>query len=115
MSSDLQLDENAAGSNPAPPPFQILCISGGGYRGLYTAALLEELEKRAGKPLAQVFDLIAGTSIGGVLGIGLAAQIPAATFRKTFEENGATNFPRAYQIKGHSVFPRLGTGMWPRK
>ena len=111
MSSGLQINDH--GADPAPPPFQILCLSGGGYRGLYTAALLEELEKKenAGKPLSQVFDLIAGTSIGGILAIGLAAGIPAKTLRESFEKNGNAIFPHFFAIHGHRVFPRLGTGM----
>lgn len=108
MSSGLQLDPPGAASNPAIPPFQILCLSGGGYRGLYTATLLEELEKEAQNPLAEVFDLIAGTSIGGILAIGLAAGVPAATLRKAFEDHGGEIFPRFYKIRGHNVFSRLG-------
>ena len=61
--------------------YQALCLSGGGYRGLYTAILLEELERRAGKQLRECFDLIAGTSIGGIL------AIIAAVFRKTRQRN----------------------------
>ena len=53
--------------------FQILSLSGGGFLGLYTAAMLAELEERSGKPLNQCFDLIAGTSIGGIIALGLAA------------------------------------------
>jgi patatin-like phospholipase/acyl hydrolase len=71
-----------------------MCLSGGGYRGLYTATLLESLEKEAQKPLAEVFGLIAGTSIRGILAIGLAAGVPAETLRKTFEDA-----PRYEQLK----------------
>ena len=111
MSSELELGARRLTSNPATPPFQILCLSGGGYRGLYTASLLEELEAKAEKPLAQVFDLIAGTSIGGILAIGLAAQVPAKTLRSSFETNGAAIFPRFHKIRGRRIFPRLGVGM----
>jgi len=111
MSSDFQLDEQGLQSNPATPPFQILCLSGGGYRGLYTATLLEELEKESQKPLVEVFDLIAGTSIGGILAIGLAARVPAKILRKSFEDNGGAIFPRFHKIGGRSVFPRFGLGM----
>ena len=62
MSSENEIQSRAP-QKLAAKPFQILCLSGGGYRGLYTAALLEKTEKEAGKPLSQVFDLIAGTSI----------------------------------------------------
>jgi patatin-like phospholipase/acyl hydrolase len=62
-------------------PLRILSIDGGGIRGLIPALLLEELERRlraAGKtePLHAYFDLIAGTSTGGILAAGLCAPHP---------------------------------------
>ena len=47
--------------------FRVLSLSGGGYLGVYTAALLAALELRAGEPLGRRFDLLAGTSVGGIL------------------------------------------------
>ena len=41
--------------------FQILSLSGGGYLGLYSAAVLAEVEHRAKGPIASHFDLLAGT------------------------------------------------------
>jgi predicted acylesterase/phospholipase RssA len=96
----------------ASKPYQILCLSGGGFRGLYTATLLEILEAEAKKPLSQVFDLIAGTSIGGILALGLATGIPAETLREAFETNGDQIFPRFRKIKGKSVFPRCPLGIF---
>lgn len=52
--------------------FRILSLSGGGYRGLFTARILADLEERIGAPIATRFDLIAGTSIGGILALALA-------------------------------------------
>jgi patatin-like phospholipase/acyl hydrolase len=72
--------------------FQILALSGGGYLGLYTADILARLEDKAGRPLAQCFDLIAGTSVGGILAIGLALERPAATMRNVFEQRGEAIF-----------------------
>lgn len=73
-------------------PFQILALSGGGYMGLYTADILARLEVKAGRPLAQCFDLIAGTSVGGILAIGLALEKPAAAMRETFAQRGEAIF-----------------------
>lgn len=50
-----------------------LSIDGGGIRGLIPALLLEELSKRLSKPLYHYFDYIGGTSIGGILALGLTA------------------------------------------
>lgn len=73
-------------------PFQILALSGGGYLGLYTAEVLTRLEKQAGRPLGRCFDLIAGTSVGGILAIGLAMEVPAAKMRDVFEDRGTRIF-----------------------
>ncbi len=111
MSSENEIQSRAP-QKLAAKPFQILCLSGGGYRGLYTAALLEKTEKEAGKPLSQVFDLIAGTSIGGILAIGLASGVAATSLRGAFEKNANRIFPQSYQIKGKNVFPRLPLGIF---
>ncbi len=96
----------------ASKPYQVLCLSGGGYRGLYTAALLEKLEMQAGKPLWQVFDLIAGTSIGGILALGLGAGIAAKDLAEAFERNADTIFPKRRTIFGKRLIPRLAYGLF---
>jgi uncharacterized protein len=111
MSSDLTLPKHGGLTNLVRDPFQILSLSGGGFRGLYTATLLEKLEKEADKPLAEVFDLISGTSIGGILAIGLAAGVKASKLREAFEQNAEAIFPRFHKIKGVKVLPRLKTGI----
>lgn len=73
-------------------PFHILALSGGGFRGLYTATVLKHLEAQLGAPLASRFDLICGTSAGGLLALGLAAEIPAAHLQAMFQEHGGRIF-----------------------
>ena len=73
--------------------FQVLSLSGGGARGLYTACVLEALEQRAGAPLSRCFDLLAGTSIGGIIALGLATGRSAAEVRKLVEAAGPRLFP----------------------
>ena len=53
------------------PKYRILSIDGGGIRGIIPAIVLAEIEKRTQKPIYQLFDLIAGTSTGGLLASGL--------------------------------------------
>lgn len=77
-----------------PRRFQILSLSGGGYRGLYTATVLAELEASLGTRIARCFDLIAGTSVGGILALGLALEIPAARLAELFERHGDEIFRR---------------------
>lgn len=51
---------------------KILSIDGGSIRGLIPALVLAEIETRTGKTVADCFDLIAGTSTGGILALGFA-------------------------------------------
>jgi uncharacterized protein len=53
------------------PKYKILAIDGGGIRGIIPALILAEIEKRTQKPIFSLFDLIAGTSSGGILALGL--------------------------------------------
>ena len=56
-------------------PFRILSIDGGGIKGIFPAAFLAEIELLTGKSAANHFDLIVGTSTGGIIALGLG---PAA-------------------------------------
>ncbi len=74
--------------------FQILSLSGGGYRGLYTATVLAKLEESVGHPIARHFDLIAGTSIGGILALAVALEVPMSQVVEAFESHGESIFPK---------------------
>jgi uncharacterized protein len=75
-----------------PTPFHVLSLSGGGFLGLYSAVVLEDLERRAGVPLGRRFDLVAGTSIGAVLALALAFELPMARLVELFVQFGPTVF-----------------------
>src|SRR5687768_8511354 len=51
----------------------LLCLDGGGIRGIMTLQLLKALEAEAGSPCHQIFDMVAGTSTGGIIA-GLIAS-----------------------------------------
>ncbi|WP_417763881.1 CBASS cGAMP-activated phospholipase [Shewanella sp.] len=87
------------------PTYHVLALSGGGYRGLYTATVLSELETALGSPIAQHFDLICGTSAGGMLALGLAAEIPAIELKALFEDQG-------HRIFGSRSLMRQLLGFW---
>jgi uncharacterized protein len=55
---------------------KVLCVDGGGIRGLIPALVLAEIERRTGRRMAEMVDLIAGTSTGGILACGLARPGP---------------------------------------
>lgn len=87
-------DRSAASATAGARPFHVLALSGGGFRGLYTATVLKHLEEQLGMPLARRFDLICGTSAGGLLALGLAAEIPAIQLQAMFQEHGGRIFSR---------------------
>ena len=80
---------------------RVLSIDGGGIRGIIPAIALAELEARAGKPVAELFDLIAGTSTGGIIALALARPgedgapaWSAATLVELYEREGPSIFSR---------------------
>src|SRR5690606_13341975 len=73
-------------------PFQALALTGGGFRGLYTARALEVMERECG-PIAQHFDLVTGTSIGGIVGMAAAFEVPMARVVEVFLSEGQIIFP----------------------
>lgn len=80
--------------------FKILSIDGGGIRGIIPAKILAQLEldlRRAGKAdrLSDYFDLICGTSTGGIIAIGLALGMSANDILKLYKDNAASIFPQS--------------------
>jgi predicted acylesterase/phospholipase RssA len=85
-------------ARPAPRRngFRVLALSGGGYLGLYTAAVLAGLEQRVGEPIGRRFDLVAGTSVGGITAAAVAMEVPLSDVVELFVRHGAAVFsPRA--------------------
>ncbi len=72
--------------------FQILALSGGGYRGLFTATVLKELEQEAKEnghdSIADCFDLITGTSVGGIVALAIAYGIKVEAIVDLFKSHG---------------------------
>ena len=81
--------------------FRILSIDGGGIRGVIPSVLLEQLEKRSGQPISALFDLIAGTSTGGILAVGLT--VPGEQRKPKYT---ATDMVELYADRGHEIFQR---------
>jgi len=82
-------------------PVKILAIDGGGIRGIIPATVLAHIEQLTGRPIAQLFDLVAGTSTGGILALGL-------TIPKTAEAGlyTAQHFVEMYEREGPRIFSR---------
>lgn len=75
-------------SDSQPRRRRILCIDGGGVRGAFPAAFLAELEGNCSRPIGSYFDLIAGTSTGGIIAIALALGHRAAEISDFYERRG---------------------------
>ncbi len=74
-------------------PFRILCLDGGGIRGVFTAAVLAKWEAMGIPSIAEHFDLIAGTSTGGILALGLGLGLSAQDIVKFYTKEGPVIFP----------------------
>lgn len=90
---------------PAGKPFKILSLDGGGIKGVYSAELLRraEAELAGGRPLASYFDMIAGTSTGGIIALGLGLGFTTAEISAFYREDGRRIFPPI----PHGRFARL--------
>ena len=85
-------------------PFRVLSLDGGGIKGIFPAGVLASLENRylEGKSVGDYFDLIAGTSTGGILALGLGAGLTA------------NEMLQMYLDEGHRVFPSKERGLMGR-
>ncbi|MFT6443066.1 MAG: patatin-like phospholipase/acyl hydrolase, partial [Salibacteraceae bacterium] len=78
--------------------FKILSIDGGGVKGLYSATILKEFEqtlrseKGDDKRIVDYFDLICGTSTGGLIALALSLRIPTETICAFYEIHGPKIF-----------------------
>jgi patatin-like phospholipase/acyl hydrolase len=90
-----------------PPAYKILSLDGGGIRGVFPAAFLAKLEEHLDKPIGSYFDLIAGTSTGGIIAIGLGLGLRAKDILRLYEEQGPAIFDQQHGILGNFVRQRL--------
>jgi uncharacterized protein len=74
-------------------PYRILSLSGGGFRGLITLIALQKLEEKHGK-LNEFFDLIAGTSAGGIIGAALVSGMPVSEIISLWNKLGKEVFKK---------------------
>src|SRR4051794_27003865 len=85
---------------------KILAIDGGGIRGLIPAVVLAEIEKRTGRPISSLFDLVAGTSTGAIIACALTRPdpMPADRLAAIYEEEG----PKIFDASLLKTFTSLG-------
>ena len=73
---------------------RILTIDGGGIKGVFPAAFLAALEDELGGPIGEYFDLIAGTSTGGIIALGLGLGMTAKELLQLYRDTGGKIFQR---------------------
>jgi len=89
---------------------KVLSIDGGGIRGIIPATVLVAIEKMTGRPTAELFDLIAGTSTGGIITLGLTKpgqdgkpQYKAQDLLDLYTTDGKDIFHRSEEYKIFSL------------
>lgn len=83
-------------------PVNVLAIDGGGVRGIIPAKILQKIEEESKKPIAELFDLIVGTSTGGILTLGLTTpDITKETLSPKYSAKDMVNF---YEKEAENIF-----------
>ena len=102
-SGDARPESASSTGSSGGQPFRILSLDGGGIMGAFTASVLSTFEeicrKETGQGLAHQFDLITGTSIGGINAIGLGFGATTEDLLTLFRDRGARIFPGASGMK----------------
>jgi len=81
----------------------MLSIDGGGIRGLIPAMILERLEAETGKTIPELFDVVAGTSTGGILALALSLRDEKQPDRPKFR---AGDIVKLYKEEGSKIFAK---------
>lgn len=89
-------------------PFRLLALDGGGIKGVYSAAVLASLEDYFKCQVSECFDMVAGTSTGGLLATGISAGLPASRILEFYKKYGRDIFPR--RCLARRVFRFISSG-----
>lgn len=96
-------------------PIRVLALDGGGIRGIVPCKILEFVETQTGYRIHQLFDMVAGTSTGGMLACGLTKPEPktAREMRALYMDRGPEIFSRSWaeslKTAGGMMGPKFGS------
>lgn len=83
-------------------PFRILSIDGGGLRGIVPVTILQAIEAKTGKKIYELFDMIAGTSTGGLIACALTVSDDGKTPKYSLQD-----IAEMYTKRGKDIFPPI--------
>lgn len=81
--------------------FRILSIDGGGLRGIIPVMVLKEIERRTGEKIINLFDLISGTSTGGLIACGITVSDDGINPKYSLQQ-----IEDMYITRGKDIFPQ---------
>ncbi len=93
----------------------ILSLDGGGVRGILTLQLLKYLEKVAEIPCFELFDMVAGTSTGGIIASLIANGKTAKEIEKLYTQLSAKVFTKRSLLADRILNPPLYTKKYFKK
>jgi patatin-like phospholipase/acyl hydrolase len=86
---------------------RILSIDGGGIKGVLAAEFLATVEESTNRRIAEHFDLVAGTSTGGIIALGLGLGLSAREIVSFYVNHGPSIFEQAHEEKAGTWLDRL--------
>lgn len=84
--------------------FKVLSIDGGGIKGLYSAQILMHFEEKFNCRISDYFDMLCGTSTGGLIALALSLKIPAVEICNFYDQQG----PKIFKTFKNNIFPGKG-------
>ena len=98
---------------PTKELVRVLSIDGGGIRGILPALVLAEIERLTGQPACELFDLVAGTSTGGIIALGITVPGDKGPAGKERPRWSAEQLADVYVNEGPKIFHRsLARTIW---
>lgn len=80
--------------------FKILSVDGGGIKGLFSSTILEHLEDVHNCLVSDYFDMICGTSTGGLIALAASLRNPAKDISEIYIQHGKVIFPHRSKLRG---------------
>src|SRR5690606_25836848 len=80
-----------------------LSIDGGGIKGLYSSCILQHLEEQFGGSISDYFDMLCGTSTGGLIALAASLKIPMKDICNFYRNDGPKIFPSFKKSKIYST------------